>query len=150
MSRILLAAAVVVGAPAVLVAYISLVEAGLKAIPGRAAGWLRPWLWLLPAAFFLGVFLVYPTIHTLVLSFFGPDSQQPAGLANFRWLFTDPGMLVALRNNGLWLVIFTAGTVVVGLITAVLTDRVHYEPAAKSVIFLPMAVSFAAASVIWK
>lgn len=145
-----LALAVVIGVPLALVGYISLVEIALRLMPDRTGRKVRPWLWLLPAAFFLGVFLVYPTIHTLMLSFYGPNSEQPVGLTNFEFVFTDPSMLTALRNNGLWLVLFTGGTVILGLLAAVLMDRVRYESVAKSVIFLPMAISFAAASVIWK
>jgi len=148
--RLWLAAAVVAGIPLLLVGYITLAEGAVSRLPGRGSGWIRPWLWLAPGLFFITVFLIYPTVGTLRLSFLGPDSTRPVGLANYVFVFTDKSMLVALRNNGLWLVLFTLLTVGLGLLVAVLTDRVRYEAAAKSLVFLPMAVSFTAASVIWK
>ncbi|MCR4405100.1 MAG: sugar ABC transporter permease [Candidatus Acetothermia bacterium] len=112
-------------------------------------GWGH-WLYLAPALLALGVFLVYPTIHTIIISFFGPRSNEFVGLANYQRAFTAKPMLIAFRNNAIWLVVFTAVTVSVGLLLAVLLDRVRYEAIAKSIIFLPMAISFVGAGVIWK
>jgi alpha-glucoside transport system permease protein len=72
------------------------------------------------------------------------------GLENYIYVFTTGNMLTALRNNLLWLVFFTLFTVVLGLLIAVLADRVRYESVAKAIIFLPMAISFVAAGVIWR
>jgi alpha-glucoside transport system permease protein len=102
------------------------------------------------ALFFLTVYLVYPILNTAFISFLGSNSQEFTGLDNYRYVFTNPDMLDALKNNLLWLVVFTSITVSLGLIIAVLTDRVRYEAAAKALIFLPMAISFVAASVIWR
>lgn len=148
--RLLLGLIAVVGVPAALVGYVSLVEGLLRLVrePWRAR--LRPWLWLAPALAFLAVFLVYPTLNTAYLSFFGPNSERFVGLENYRYVFTDPTMLLALRNNLLWLVLFTLLTVGFGLVIAVLTDRVAYESVAQAIIFLPMAISLVAAGVIWK
>jgi alpha-glucoside transport system permease protein len=148
--RLVLATMVVVGVPAALVGYVTLVEGLLRSLPGRGQAALRPWLWLAPALAFLLVFLVYPTVSTIWLSFFGPDSSRFVGPANFLYVFTDRTMLLALRNNLLWLVFFSLLTVSLGLLIAVLTDRVPYEAAAKAIVFLPMAISFVAAGVIWK
>jgi alpha-glucoside transport system permease protein len=149
--RLLLALVVVIGVPAVLVGYITLTELLIvKVVPERRQGVVRPWLWLLPALAFLGVFLVYPTVYTIVLSLMNRSSDGFVGLTNFVYVFTDKTMLLALRNNAIWLVFFTLLTVTLGLIIAVLTDRVPYESAAKALIFLPMAISFVAAGVIWK
>lgn len=150
MERLLLAAVVVIAAPAAAVAYIILAEKLLDLFPERRRPAVRPWLWVAPAWAFLLAFLVYPSLHTLYLSFRSADSGQAVGLANYRYLVTDEVMLIALRNNLIWLVVFPAVTVALGLVIAVLTDRVPYESAAKAVIFLPMALSFVAASVIWK
>lgn len=150
MDRLILVLTVIVGVPLVLVAYLSLAEAALRPWPSRFASAARPWLWIAPGVFFLAVFLVFPTIETIHLSFLGPDSKESVGLANYSFIFTNPSTLVALRNNGLWLVLFTFLTVAIGLLVAVLTDRVRYESLAKSIVFLPMAISFTAASVIWK
>jgi alpha-glucoside transport system permease protein len=149
-NRLVLAAIVVVGVPLVLMGYVTLMEGALRLLPGRRERAVRPWLWLLPAFFFLCTFLLYPAIKTTILSFYGPDSTQPVGLANYAFIFTNQAMQIALRNNGLWLLLFTSATVALGLLIAVLVDRVKYESVAKSVVFLPMAISFAAASVIWK
>lgn len=103
-----------------------------------------------PTLLLVGLYLVYPTLNTVYLSFLDQRSVNFVGLANYVKIFTSEETLVALRNNLLWLVVFTAGTVLLGLALAVLTDRVRYESVAKSIIFLPMAISFAGAGVIWK
>lgn len=150
----------VVGIPAALVGYIYLSE-GLIRLLGGEGGKGRPvfgkaltasvrhWLWILPAVVLLAVFLVYPTIHTVWLSFQNGDSTQPVGWANYVEIFTDPAMLGVLWNNIVWLVGFTAGALLFGLVIAVLSDRVPYEVAAKTMIFVPMAISFVAAGIIW-
>jgi alpha-glucoside transport system permease protein len=148
--RLILAAIVVVGVPTALVGYVTLVEGVLGLIPERSRAKLRPWLWLAPALAFLLVFLVYPTVRTVILSFYGPNSERFVGLANYAYVFSDGTMLMALRNNAIWLVFFTLLTVILGLLIAALTDRVTYEAVAKAVVFLPMAISFVAAGVIWK
>jgi len=102
------------------------------------------------ALFFLTVYLIYPILNTAFISFLGRNSEEFTGLDNYWYVFTNPDMLAALKNNLLWLVVFTSITVSLGLIIAVLTDRVRYEAAAKALIFLPMAISFVAASVIWR
>lgn len=148
--RLMLAAVVVLGVPALLVGYVTAVEWALGFLPARMRVALRPWLWLAPALAFLIVFLVYPAVNTVYISFFGPDSKRFVGLENYQYIVTDKAMLTTLRNNALWLVFFTLFTVTLGLLIAVLTDRVRYESLAKAIIFLPMAISFVAAGVIWK
>jgi alpha-glucoside transport system permease protein len=147
---LLTAGAAVVGVPLALTVYLLAAEKGLARLGRNAAGRLRPWLWLLPALLLLAVFLLYPTINTISLSLRDAGSKAFVGLANYLHIFTDRDMLIVLRNNLLWLVVFTAATVVLGLLLAVLTDRLRYEAAAKALIFLPMAISFVAAGVIWK
>jgi alpha-glucoside transport system permease protein len=109
-----------------------------------------PWVYLAPALLILGFFLVYPIINTIYLSFLDAKSEVFVGLSNYIFALTKKPMLIAFRNNLLWLVIFTAFTVSLGLIFAVIFDRVRYEPIVKSIIFLPMAISFVGAGVIWK
>ncbi len=111
---------------------------------------LTPWFYLIPALAILGFFLVYPSFHTLYLSFFGKRSHTFVGIGNYIYVFTNRVMLTAFRNNVLWVAVFTTVTVFLGLILAVLFDRVKYEVIVKSVIFMPMAISFVSASVIWK
>jgi alpha-glucoside transport system permease protein len=148
--RFLLAGAVIIGVPAALILYIATVERLIRHLPGRRQTGLRPWLWLAPAALLLALFLVYPVLNTIWISFFGPDSREFVGLRNYVYAFTDGAMLEALRNNAVWLLLFTLLTVSLGLLIAVLTDRVPYESVAKAIVFLPMAISFVAAGIIWK
>ncbi len=111
---------------------------------------LTPWLWLLPAFLFIAVFLVYPVIDTLRISFMNDDSSAYVGTENYQFVFTNSATQAALLNNVLWLVFFTVLAVGLGLIFAVLTGRVRYEALAKAAIFIPMTISFVAAAVIWR
>jgi alpha-glucoside transport system permease protein len=110
---------------------------------------LVAWIWVGPAIVVVGVLLVWPVINTIYLSFFNSDSTRFVGLKNFKFIFTDRNMLEVLRNNLLWIVVGTAATVFFGLIIAVLVDRVRIESIAKAAIFIPMAISFVGAGVIW-
>src|ERR687888_632438 len=148
--RLALAGAAVVGVPVVLVGYITLVEAAARALPGRGQARARPWLWLGPALVLLIGFWVYPTLVTIGTSLYSANSERFVGLANYQYIFTDGSMLGALRNNIIWLIFFTLFTVGLGLLIAVLTDRVPYEAVAKSIVFMPMAISAVAVGVIWK
>jgi alpha-glucoside transport system permease protein len=147
-----LVAAVVfaIAVPLVLIGYILLVEAVLRRTPRRWAAGLRPWLWLAPGLTFLGVFLVYPTIATIVRSLQNRRGNEFIGLDNFTWFFSQEDTLVALRNNAIWVVLLSALVVGLGLLIAVLVDRVRYESVVKSIVFLPLAISFVAAAVIWR
>jgi alpha-glucoside transport system permease protein len=78
------------------------------------------------------------------------SSSNWVGLANYGAIFTDPTVLLALRNSVIWIVVFTSATVALGLGIAILADRVPYESALKAAVFLPMATSFVAAGVIWR
>jgi len=109
-----------------------------------------PWVYIAPALLVLAFFLVYPIINTFYLSFLDKGSESFVGLSNYIFAFTKKPMLIAFRNNILWLVVFTVFTVSLGLILAVLFDRVRYEAIVKSIIFLPMAISFVGAGIIWK
>jgi alpha-glucoside transport system permease protein len=150
MDQLVTAVLAVVGVPAVLVGYILLTERLIQALPERRQGRIRPWFWIAPALGFLIVFLIYPTINTFVLSFLDAQSRNFVGLANYAWFIQDAGTLEALRNSVLWVVFMTAGVVGLGLLIAILVDRVRYEPIAKSVIFVPLAISFVAAGIIWQ
>lgn len=118
--------------------------------PTHWLGRLVPWVWIAPASLFIIIFLLYPVVYTLYLSFFNFDSSRFAGLANYGRIFTDSSMLEVLKNNLLWLVLGTTATVALGLVIAVLVDRVRMEGLAKAIIFVPMAISFVGAAVIWK
>lgn len=150
MNRLLIAVIVVVGVPLATVAYVAAIEWLLARMSDRPRKRLRPWLWLAPAGLLLMFYLVYPALNTVYLSFLSARSTEFVGLDNYVFAFTNPNMLTAFRNNIFWLVFFTLCTVSFGLIIAVLADRVSYESAVKSLIFLPMAISAVAAGVIWK
>ena len=111
---------------------------------------LLAWLWIGPAVLFAVIFLVYPVISTIITSFQNKNSTRFVGFKNFQRIFSDPSLLEVLRNNLLWLILATAGTVFLGLIIAVLVDRVRIESFVKSTIFIPMALSMTAAAVIWR
>ena len=111
---------------------------------------LRPWLFLLPALLLLFVYLIYPVYETIRLSFHDFTGERSVGLRNYVWAVQNPEMLQALTNNVLWLVVVPALSAVFGLLVAVLADRVWWGTVAKSLIFMPMAISFVGASVIWK
>ena len=109
-----------------------------------------PWLYLGPALAVLVFFLIYPSINTIYLSFLDKNSEKFVGASNYVYAFTNRTMLTALRNNIFWVLIFTPLTVFLGLVLAVILDRVKYETIIKFIIFMPMAISFVGASVIWK
>jgi alpha-glucoside transport system permease protein len=72
------------------------------------------------------------------------------GVSNYIFAFTNRVMLTAFRNNALWVLVFTTLTVFLGLVLAVILDRVKYETVVKSIVFMPMAISFVGAGVIWR
>ena len=111
---------------------------------------VQPWLFLAPALLLLGVYLVYPFFDTFRLSFFDATGQNFVGLANYQWVFVDENFLITIRNNLLWLLVVPAASTVLGLVVAVLADRVWWGHVAKTLVFMPMAISFVGASVIWK
>jgi len=111
---------------------------------------ITPWLYISPAAFLLFFFLVYPSINTIYISFFDYNSEIFIGIKNYLYCFTNEIMLNSFRNNALWVVLFVPLTLSLGLLIAVLADRVKYESMVKSMIFMPMAISFVGAGVIWK
>ena len=147
--KLITAVIVVIGVPAVLVGYIWATEQVLRVVPERRKPAVRPWLWLAPALVFLAVFLIYPMIGTIVHSLQDNAGKVFVGLNNYAWFLGSPDALSALKNNVLWLIFLTLFVVGFGLLVAVLVDRVRYESVAKSVIFIPLAVSMVAASVIW-
>ncbi len=114
------------------------------------ANQVRPWLFLFPAIFALGLYLVYPVVGSFVRSLYGRDDVQFLGAGNYASLFTDPNFRTALLNNFLWVLVVPAGATFFGLLAAQLTDRLRWGNIAKSLIFMPMAISFVGASLIWK
>lgn len=111
---------------------------------------------LLPAVIVLLVMIVYPTIYTFVRSFYGRDahegflpSGQFAGFDNFRALFTTNILVTAIKNSAIWIAVAPALVTAIGLVFAVLTERIRWAVAFKTVVFMPMAISLFATGVIW-
>ena len=111
---------------------------------------IQPFVFVGPAIFLLAWYLAIPAVRTFNISLYDRDGTTFVGLANYISVFTDRLMLEAFRNNLLWIVFGTSLSVVFGLLIAVLADRSMGERTSKSFIFLPMAISFVGAGVIWK
>ena len=140
----------VVGVPLVLLGYIIFGEQVIERLPDKMQDWVRPYFWALPAIGFAGIFMVYPLIRTIIISFRNGADTEWVGWANYNYFFTFPDTLLSLRNSLLWLVFYTFFAVFLGLVIAILVDRVKYETIAKIAIFLPVPISAVAASIIWK
>lgn len=107
-------------------------------------------LFLLPALVLLGALVVYPIGYSLVRSFYDSSGDGFAGFDNYRALFTDDGIRTALKNNIIWVVFAPAVSTALGLVFAVLTERVRWGTAFKLVVFMPMAISMLAAGIIFR
>ncbi|MBM0275701.1 carbohydrate ABC transporter permease [Micromonospora tarensis] len=105
---------------------------------------------LLPTLLLLTVGLIVPAIRTLLLSLMNGSSTEWVGLRNYGFLFSDDAMLRVLINTLVWVLLVPLVATGFGLIYAVLVDKARFEAVAKSLIFLPMAISFVGASIIWK
>lgn len=118
---------------------------------------LLPYVFLLPVIVLVAVFLLYPALRTFVESFMRQSQRRGegatfVGLENYISLFTDPNFISVLINNLLWVLVVPAATVLVGLLIAILTDRLgkRREQSFKAMIFIPMAISGIAAAVTWR
>lgn len=112
--------------------------------------WWQASLFLAPALILLGLGLVYPVIRTTLLSFADSRGENWVGLRNYVWMFTQPQILTVLRNTLLWVLFAPVLATATGLLYAILVDRRRFEAIAKSLIFMPVAISFVGASIIWK
>ncbi len=152
-----LVAALIIGVGGVWLFY-----AGLNVLVERLGSpWsnrLMPWVFVGPALLLLFIFLIWPAVQTIFLSF-GIDVRlippslvvtDGAGFSDWQWGLTDPTNHQRYWNNLVWLVVGTAGSVGLGLLIAGLVDRVKHESTVKTFIFLPLAISLVGASVIWR
>lgn len=105
---------------------------------------------LAPALFFLIVWLVYPTIATIWRSLFDRNGDTFVGIDNYRTIFTTDTLVKALENNVLWVAVVPALVTAIGLVLAVLTERIRWQVAFRLAVFMPMAISLFAAGVIWR
>ncbi|MEU5462910.1 carbohydrate ABC transporter permease [Streptomyces althioticus] len=107
-------------------------------------------LFLLPALVLLGALVVYPIGYSVIRSFYDQSGDSFAGFDNYQALFTDDGIRTALKNNVLWVVFAPTVATALGLVFAVLTERVRWGTAFKLVVFMPMAISMLAAGIIFR
>jgi alpha-glucoside transport system permease protein len=120
-------------------------------LPARWRAVVRPYVFIGPSLAMLTIFLVYPVINTIVLSFRDAHSTGFVGLDNYQFVVSDESMIRSIRNTLGWIIIVPAICVVVGLVFATMADRLRRgEAVAKSLIFLPMAVSFVGAAIVWQ
>ncbi|GGQ61051.1 ABC transporter [Couchioplanes caeruleus subsp. azureus] len=115
----------------------------------RADRWVA-YAYLAPTLLMLLVGLVYPGLRTIYQSFFDAAGKAFIGLDNYQTIFTDADQLTVLRNTVFWVVVTPFVATAVGLLYAILVDKSPFESAAKALVFLPMAISFVGASIIWK
>ena len=119
--------------------------------PGRLKRYAPGALFLAPALIVLGVWIVYPTIYTIIRSFYGLSGfNDLVGIDNYKTLFTTSTLTKAIENNLIWVAVVPAFVTACGLIFAVLTERVKWSVAFKTVVFLPMAISAFATGVTWR
>jgi alpha-glucoside transport system permease protein len=123
---------------------------------------LLPFVFVGPAIAILSWYLTIPTLRTFWISLFSRDGPEPGlgffqqfaserfvGLSNYVAVFTEQLMVQSFRNNLMWIIFGSTFSVAFGLVVAVLADRSRFEKVAKSFIFLPYAISFVGASIIW-
>ncbi len=123
----------------------------VEGLPSRLSEGVIPYAFLLPALFFVALMLIYPTFQTINYSFANADSTAYVGLQNYKTIFGDSEFWNSILNNILWLIIVPAVVVGFGVGVAVLSDKLSAlgEKVAKSLVFMPMAISFVGASAIW-
>ncbi len=117
---------------------------------GRQGEKVQGGLFVLPAVFLLAVGLMYPAILTIIQSLKGKSGEGSFSFDNYVQMFTQPDLLIVLRNTALWVVLVPFLATAIGLLYAILIDRARGEAFAKALIFLPMAISMVGASIIWK
>lgn len=142
--------AIVAGVGGIVVLY-AVLNRFVEGLPEVWEHRLKPYVFVGPAIGAVAIFLLYPALQTSWLSFFGRFGTDWVGLDNYLELFAEKGFQETLINNLLWILVVPASALVVGLAVATLADRLRarWENISKSIIFLPMAISFVGASTIW-
>jgi alpha-glucoside transport system permease protein len=147
---LVIAVALAVGVGGIFVLFWAM-DRAVNLLPRDVSERVRPYAYVGPALVILTIFLIYPVVNTIVLSFKDKSGSSFVGLDNYHFVFTDPSMLRSIRNSMLWIVLVPLCAVSIGLLFATLADRLRRgEAVAKSLIFLPMAISFVGASVVWR
>lgn len=142
---IALVVAVVVGVGGVWLFFAGANAMAERFLSARTARRVIPWIFVGPALVLLAAYLVLPAVLTIIASF-----TSRGGLGNWEWALTDRAMWATYRNNIIWLLVGTAGAVGLGLLIAGLFDRIKRESLAKTLVFMPLAISLVGASVIWR
>lgn len=124
----------------------------VEVLPGKWEDRIKPYVFIGPALAAIGLFLIYPAIRTVIVSFANDDTTAWVGFGNYTALLGSSAFQATLFNTLLWIVLVPAAVVVLGLLVAVLADRLQprAEKLSKSLIFLPMAISMVGASTIWR
>lgn len=117
--------------------------------PGGAKKWVAL-VFLIPALVFLGAMVIYPTADTILQSFQNDDRSALVGIDNYKEVATRDGTITAIKNNAIWVLTAPAIITGLGLMFAILTERIRYSTAIKIIVFMPMAISFLATGVIWR
>lgn len=149
MSPLLTALIAGVSIPIGILLYLLAGEALLKKAGTSGGRTIRVALWLAPALVLLTLTLVYPLLSTIILSFKDARGETFVALANYVDIFTRSETLIAVRNNLLWILVYTVFVTAIGLVVATLSDRVGYEKLVRTIVVLPTAISFVGAGVIW-
>jgi alpha-glucoside transport system permease protein len=118
--------------------------------PGRWRRYAIALGFLAPALVFLGIWIVYPTVSTIIRSFYDRSGDNFVGLDNYVTLFTSDLLLTAIRNSAIWVLVVPVLITAIGLVFAVLTERIRWSVAFKTAVFMPMAISLFAAGIIWR
>ncbi|MFD0560361.1 carbohydrate ABC transporter membrane protein 1 (CUT1 family) [Stackebrandtia endophytica] len=119
-------------------------------VPHRPKSLTAGMVFLIPTLILVGIGLVVPAIRTTILSFGDRKGEGNVGFANYEWVFTDPEILSVVRNSAIWVILTPLLATAVGLVYATIIDRSPFEKLAKTLVFLPMAISFVGAAIIWK
>lgn len=119
-------------------------------LPRKLQSRFEPLMFVGPATLILCWYLFLPTMRTLYLSFFNKKGETFVGFENYKYIFTNDNMQTAFINNLLWVFVGTVFTVFLGLTAAILADKVKYEKLVRSIIFMPLAISFVGAGIIWR
>ena len=148
---LVMAVAIIVGVFGVFALYFGM-DYVVNLLPEQLRESVRPFVFVGPALVVLSVYLVYPAINTTILSFKDRDGESFVGFDNFQEIFTNPDTLVSMRNSVAWVIIVPFFAVAIGLGFAVLADKLgrRAESFSKSMIFMPMAISFVGASIVWR
>lgn len=135
---------------AIFVALVAVILFAAGRFSGRRADRVTALVFLAPAVLLVGVGLIYPGVRTIWQSFQDAAGTAFVGLDNYQTIFTSSDQIIVLRNTAIWVLLTPFVAAGVGLVYAVLVDRARIESLAKALVFLPMAISFVGASIIWK